>query len=278
MCGRYALDLSLQDLFSAFQFGPEVLELIGPEPQLPFYNRAPSDVKPGRPPVVRSAPVIHQRIGHAALEEMTWRLIPRWSRGQFTSYSTINAKAETITESRMYQGPWFDQQRCLIPCTGVIEWQARDGKTKQPYHIGLANHEHSPHDKAQPSPFAMAGLWEASECRNGRIEYSFTILTTTPNECFAPLHHRMPVIIEPAQYQRWLETDARDAWQLCQPSSLPMQAYPIGRGVNNPAADAPELLALLDPNAEPPAATKKTNKKQRGQSAPDPDDPRLPLF
>jgi putative SOS response-associated peptidase YedK len=285
MCGRYALDLSLQDLFSAFQFGPDLLDLIGPEPKLPFYNQAPSDIKPQRPPVVRQAPVIHLREGHPALELLTWRLIPRWSRGQFTSYSTINAKSETITESRMYQGPWFDNQRCLIPCTGVIEWQQREGRAKQPHQICVEDHQASSQDRALPEtasarsiPFAMAGLWEASECRNGHTEYSFTILTTQPNDCFAPLHHRMPVIIPPTQYERWLHTNADDAWQLCQPSSLPMRAYPIGRGVNNPAADGPELLALVDPNAEPSPPTQPNKKKHARKAAADPDDPRLPLF
>jgi putative SOS response-associated peptidase YedK len=75
-------------------------------------------------------------------------------------------------------------------------------------------------------PFAIAGLWE----RRGEIE-SCTLLTTCPNELCAPLHDRMPVILSPADYDRWLDPDVTDAAEV-QPLLDP---YPADDMVAEPA-------------------------------------------
>lgn len=246
MCGRYTLDVHLNALLAALKQVPEEIQCIG-EITLPRYNIAPTDVRPRHPPVIRTAPVLYLRDQQARLEALIWRLIPRWSHGQLTNYSTINAKQETITSSKMYQGPWLDGQRCLVPTTGVIEWQATGNGPKQPYLISL-NAEQS--KQTQSSVFCMAGIWEASSHSNGRTEYSFSILTTTPNDSFLPIHDRMPVILAPEQYTDWLHTTPEHALAMCQPYPKPMQVTAIGRAVNNPNASGPELLQPLQQNTK----------------------------
>lgn len=236
MCGRYAIDADIEALIAAFHIAPD---RIGPIGALPRYNQSPTDIRPGAPPVVRTAPVIRQVEQDRRLDELIWRFIPRWSHGDFARYSTINAKSETVHQSGMYKAAWHDSQRCLVPVTGVIEWQVQEHGPKQPYHLQME----------KGGIFALAGLWEHSVHKNGHCEESFTILTTEANHSFAPIHARMPVIIHPYNYEDWLNCDPETAKAYCLPyEQQPMKAMPIGRGINNPHADSPELLATIDLN------------------------------
>jgi len=239
MCGRYTLESDIEHLVAAFKLVPD--QAHGAHVSLPRYNQAPTDLRPHAPPIVRRAPLVRLHEGQPHLEEMVGRRIPRWNHGEFARYNTINAKSETVDDSRMYQGPWRDSQRCLIPATGIVEWQAIPGRSKQAFHIQLTDHR----------LFAMAGLWEVSNRRNGHKEYSFTILTTEANAAFAPVHGRMPVIIDPTDYDEWLRGSPEQAAGLCRPyTTRAMQATAIGRGINNPSANAPDLLRAIELNAE----------------------------
>jgi putative SOS response-associated peptidase YedK len=93
----------------------------------------------------------------------------------------------------------FRQRRCLIPATGFYEW-VRLGKRKQPYHIRLKGGE----------PFAFAGLWERWQEPGGEPIDSCAIITTEANEPMRPLHNRMPVILDPGDYDPWLDPKFRE--------------------------------------------------------------------
>ena len=104
----------------------------------------------------------------------------------------INARAETLTEKPSFRKA-YQQRRCLIPATGFFEWQTTE-TGKQAYHI------HQP-DNAL---FAFAGLWEHWEHQQETV-YSCTIITTAANHKIAAVHDRMPFIITPDFYNRWLD-------------------------------------------------------------------------
>jgi putative SOS response-associated peptidase YedK len=97
----------------------------------------------------------------------------------------------------------FGRRRCLVPVDNFFyEWQKIGPKEKQPYAIGLADR----------SIMALAGLWEVWRSPAGETVRSFTIVTTTPNELCAPIHSRMPVVLEPTTWPLWLgEEPARAA-------------------------------------------------------------------
>jgi len=153
-----------------------------------------------------------------------WGLIPSWAKDRKISSHLINARAETLTEKPSFKNA-YQHRRCLIPATGFFEWQSTEAG-KQPYHI------HQP-DQAL---FAFAGVWEHWEHDQESV-YSCTIITTVANDKIAPIHDRMPVIITPDDYDRWLTkkttvvemTDflAIDAYRT-------MQITPISTRVNNP--------------------------------------------
>jgi putative SOS response-associated peptidase YedK len=64
-----------------------------------------------------------------------------------------------------------------------------------PYAIALRSGE----------PYAFAGLWESWKPKDAEPLETFTIITTDPNAVTEKLHDRMPVILEPADYNRWLD-------------------------------------------------------------------------
>jgi putative SOS response-associated peptidase YedK len=127
-------------------------------------------------------------------------------------------------------------RRCLIPADGFYEWK-KIGKQKQPYFI------RRPDDK----PFAFAGLWERWTDPEGRPLETCTILTTDANELLRPLHIRMPVIVEPADYTAWLDPSQTDPDRLrtlfASLTADQLVTSPVSTIVNSPANDDPRCLS-----------------------------------
>ncbi|HET6518666.1 MAG TPA: SOS response-associated peptidase [Geminicoccaceae bacterium] len=220
MCGRYTLATPVDDLQRRFGFAER--------PNLaPSYNIAPT----------QAAPVIRRwaAAGGRELAILRWGLVPAWSEGPDGRFSMINARAETVATKPAYRAA-FRQRRCLVPADGFYEWQKRDGR-KQPYFIRLRSGE----------PMAFAGLWERWTSHTGQdaIE-SFTIVVTDANELVRPIHDRMPVILAPEDYDRWLDPgvpDGRALLRPCPPAWL--EAYPVGTRVNSPGTNDARLLEPL---------------------------------
>lgn len=181
MCGRYYRRSDKQRLAEAFRTGlPTTFEI------LPAWNVCPQSMQP----IVR----LNDETQERELAQLRWGFIPFWAKDAKIAYTTINAKSETVATSAMFREA-LKRRRCLVPADGFFEWQKLDAKNKQPWAIGLAN----------DAPFAFAGLWERwkDKVTQQPLE-TFTILTTEPNELTAPIHNRMPVILAPRDYERWL--------------------------------------------------------------------------
>lgn len=222
MCGRYYRRSDKQKIAEAFRTGvPTTFEI------LPSYNVAPQTFQP----VVVLNPDTLER----ELYQMRWGLVPFWARESKIGYSTINAKAETLATSPAFREP-FRSRRCLIPVDGFFEWQTLTSKLKQPYAVSLSS----------GAMFALAGLWDTWKQKGiGAILSTFTIITTDPNELMEPFHNRMPVILSPADYDRWLMP--------ADPSHLPvdllrpfpedkMKTWKVSTAVGNVRNDQPELI------------------------------------
>ena len=133
----------------------------------------------------------------------------------------------------------FKRHRCLIPASGFYEWQQTNGK--QPYNIRMKDGH----------PMAFAGLWEHWEKEEELIE-SCTIVVTDGNELMQPIHNRMPVILNPKDYDLWLDPEVSDKNHLL-PLLIPYQgkdleAYPVSKLVNTPKNNRPEILNRLPGN------------------------------
>ena len=216
MCGRYTLKSPVSELAERFDIEEP------PSSITPSYNIAPTQ---------QVATVIAEN-GKRKLEMLHWGLIPSWAKDPEIGNRMINARAETVAEKPSYRKA-FQERRCLILADGFYEWQKTDNG-KQPFYIRMQDE----------SPFAFAGLWES--WRNGREIRSCTIITTAPNELAAPIHNRMPVILDPEDYEMWLDPDFDERDPLTSllkpyPADV-MEAYPVSRRVNKPSNNEPGVI------------------------------------
>jgi putative SOS response-associated peptidase YedK len=225
MCGRYRISREPAQIAGEFH-------IKGPLPNFqPRWNAAPTD----KHPVV----LLEGDPKARHLEPLRWGLIPFWAKDAKIGYSTINAMAESIQTRPAFKEA-FQSRRCIVPADGFYEWKKLGPKEKQPYHIGMAD----------GSLFAFAGLWERwRDKASGETVRSFTIVTTTPNDVCAPIHDRMPVILEPANYGKWLGEEPTDPMRLLMmlkpyPAEA-MTAYPIGQRVGNVKNDDAGLIEPL---------------------------------
>ena len=135
------------------------------------------------------------------LSELRWGLVPSWAKDPKAGDRMINARAESLADKPAYERA-FRRHRCLVPADGFYEWQRR-GSRKQPMFIHRRDGE----------TMAFAGLWAAwrdATDPDGEWLRSCTIVTTDANNTVAPLHDRMPVVLEERDWDRWLDPDAGD--------------------------------------------------------------------
>ena len=222
MCGRFSLIAPGEELADAFDL-PQAPVLA------PRYNIAPTQ------PV--AAVRINPGTGERELSHFHWGLIPFWAKDPSMGGRMINARAETAAEKPAFRAA-FKYRRCLVPANGFYEWQQQNG-SKQPFYVHHGEGE----------LLAFAGLWEHWQGEDGSEIESCTILTTEPNEMMQPLHNRMPVILLPGAYDRWLRREAQDEGELQSllrpaPAGL-LAAEPVTHFVNNPRNEGPECIAPL---------------------------------
>ncbi len=220
MCGRFALVTEKKILEMLYQ-----LEIR--DDFIPRYNIAPSQSI--------SALRLSPAHGKRELADLKWGLVPFWAKDASIGSRMINARSETAAEKPSFRDA-FKKRRLLIPASGFFEWK-KEGGAKQPYYIYQKNGQ----------PFSLAGLWERWEKGEEPLE-SCTILTTGPNTLIASLHDRMPVIISPGDFEKWLDPQTGSAELLHLLKSYPpeeMAAHPVSPAVNKPTKNSPELIEPL---------------------------------
>lgn len=196
----------------------------------PRYNIAPTQLVPT---VLRSPEQNDER----QFQMLRWGLIPSWAKDLAMGARLINARAETAAEKPSFRAA-FRHRRCLVVADGFYEWQRQEGK-KQPFYFRLQDGQ----------PFGFAGLWERWEAPDGETIESCTILTTEANELLRPIHDRMPVILDPKDYDLWLDPGVQKAeplQQLLRPYlAKAMTSYAVSTKVNNPANNTPDCINSL---------------------------------
>ncbi len=222
MCGRYTLKTTPELL--AEQYDIQSLP-----PLQARYNIAPGQ----QVLAVRISPEGLHREGGL----FRWGLIPSWAKDHKMGDRMINARAETVGQKPAFRGP-FRHRRCLVVADGFYEWQ-REGRIKQPFYFQMKD----------GGPFGFAGLWDRWQGPDGKSVESCTLLTTEPNALLGPIHHRMPVIIDPRHYADWLDPEAWNQ-NLLQTLLRPYPAekmigFPVTLRVNNPRNDDPQCLVPL---------------------------------
>jgi len=222
MCGRFVQASPSRAYAELFGLADTELDLP------PRYNVAPSQAVLA----ARMEPTHKTR-----LVPLRWGLVPGWSKGPDARYSMINARAETVHEKPAYRSA-FKYRRCLIPSEGFYEWRSEGGR-KQPWLI----------HRRDRRPFAMAGLWEHWQDPAGNELESCTIIVTQANALIAPIHDRMPVILDPTDWATWLDpanqNPAALGTLLRSYADEQMAAYPVSTRVNRPANEGAALIEPL---------------------------------
>ncbi len=219
MCGRFTLTVDpaeLQDKFGNYTF---------PKKFAPRFNIAPTQ------PVL----AIPNNDKFKA-DFFVWGLIPMWAKDPSIGSRLINARGETVAEKPSFRGS-LKYKRCIVLADGFYEWKAQPGrKSKTPFFIHMKDRK----------PFAFAGLWDIWNSPDGSTIKSCTLITTEPNDLMKMIHDRMPVILHPRDYTKWLDPSPQTPDQLL-PLIKPypaeeMDAYPVSALVNKASNDLPELV------------------------------------
>ncbi len=225
MCGRFALFVGPEDLAKHFGVTIEDMEI---EPR---YNISPT----------QDVPTIRNRSDDGReVARVHWGLIPFWAKDAKIGNRMINARANTAPEKPAFRAA-LKSRRCLIPASGFYEWRATGGTNKQPYYV---------HAK-DGAPLAFAGLWERWRPNENEAPVeSCAILTTDANATMAPIHDRMPVVLEPADYAMWLgevQASADEPRALLRPAPNDrLVAEPVSTAVNSPRHDMPDCVTPLN--------------------------------
>ena len=223
MCCRFLL---LQEHYRA------ILAALGIGAAADFISRY--NIAPGS-----AIPVVRARSGNRSEDleavALRWGLTPAWARSDEPDARLVNARAETLAAKPSFRDA-LRSRRCVIPASGFYEWQT-SGRTKKPWLFR----------QRDESPFGFAGLWESWRTPEGATIESCAVVTSEPNGVMRPIHHRMPVMLAPAQFSAWLDrrndTPAALADLLRPAPDETMSARAVGPHVSNVRHEGSECLA-----------------------------------
>lgn len=230
MCGRFVSSSPPDDI--ARYFGATVDTHAADLPA--NYNVAPTN----------DVMVVYEDGSARMLDTFHWGLVPSWAKDLRIGSRMINARAETVADKGAFKRS-FATRRCIVPVDGFFEWAPVVGhRTKQPYFIHAVDQ----------APLAFAGLWaqwRGEVAGEQVVVRSATIITTSANETMAPVHDRMPVILDASSWAEWLDPAAQDPVQLQRllvpaPPTL-LRLRPVSTQVNSVRNKGPELIQAVEP-------------------------------
>ncbi len=174
----------------------------------------------------------HSETGLYHRSKLIWGLIPYWVKEPGGGRKPINAKSETVANLPTFRSA-YAKRRCIVPIDNFFEWR-KTKPPKQPYAICMKG----------GAPFGLAAIWENwRHPDTGEWVRTFCILTCPANDLVDQIHDRMPVILPPIAYERWLSPLEPDPHDLLVPfPSDPMRMWPVSTRVNSPKNDTPDLL------------------------------------
>src|ERR1700744_2425192 len=176
MCGRFVITSPPAALRQLFGYAEQ--------PNFPpRFNVAPT----------QPVPVVIIENGNRHFRLMRWGFLPAWGKDRRQFSLVINARSETLLEKPAFKNA-IKRRRCLIPADGYYEWHATEQR-KRPYFI----------HRRDGQPVGFAALAETWIGPNGEELDTVAIVTAAASPDLAPLHHRVPVTIAPADFDRWLD-------------------------------------------------------------------------
>lgn len=220
MCGRMAITLPHDAMAQLFGAAPA-----NDLPEVPEFNVCPTtDVA-----VVTAGP------GGRVYRAMRWGFLPQWYKAPNDGPLLINARSETVAEKPAFRAA-VRERRCLVPCAGFYEWKREAGRTPLPWFVA----------RADGRPLVLGGVWQDWGEGEGR-RAAFAIVTTAANAAMAPVHDRLPLVIEEADWPLWLGEAGHGAARLMRPADEGVLAlHRVGTEVNSNRAKGPGLILPVE--------------------------------
>lgn len=237
MCGRFVESRPVEDLVETFAIDevdlpPELAEArwnIAPQATiLAVSTRQPHGGLPAR----------------RRLTAYRWGLVPSWAKDPSFGARAFNARADAIEERPAFRAA-VAKRRCLIPADAFYEWKKEPSRStskrpsRQPWCFRPAD----------GGVMAFAGLWEAWRPRvDEEAEWllTCTIVTTEANTDVAPIHSRMPAVLEPEAWDEWLSPEPlapAELRELLRPARTGyLEGFPVSPDVNDARAEGARLI------------------------------------
>lgn len=224
MCGRFSLQATAEEVELFFN-----LDEVDPRLLVPRYNISPTQ------PVA----VVRNALSDAGRElvAMRWGFWPSWLKDPAKFPLLINARADGVATKNSFRNA-FRRRRCLVPASGFYEWKATGKGPKQPFWI-------APPKASNSRIIAFAGIWETWLGADGSEVDTVAIITTGANAALNTIHHRMPVILSPIQFDAWMSTEAAkpELLQMLVPADdRLLDAVPVSPRVNSARNEGPDLI------------------------------------
>jgi putative SOS response-associated peptidase YedK len=240
MCGRYSLTAGPEEL-------GEFFALADVDDFPPRYNIAPTQ------PILLVLASGPREAGSNLPDRQAmlarWGLIPAWAKNTADMPLNINARSETAAEKASFKTA-MRHRRVLVPASGFYEWRRGANRQPQPYWMR----------PRQGGIVAFGGLMETYAEPGGSEIDTAAILTTAASADIAPIHDRMPVVIQPRDFDSWLNCrtqEPRDVAHLMRaPEEGFFEAIPVSDKVNKVANIGPDLQERADIAAAEPAGQK----------------------
>jgi putative SOS response-associated peptidase YedK len=226
MCGRYALTLPPEAVRAYFGYVDQ--------PNFPArYNIAPT----------QAVPVITGAGGERRFSLMRWGFLPGWVKDPKDFPLVINVRSETAREKPSFRNA-LARRRCLMPADGFYEWR-REGKENRAFLFR----------RPDRGPFAFAAIHETWSGADGSEIDTVALMNTGANRLMSAIHHRCPIILDPADFDRWLDPGSRldDLSALFAPPAEDLlEMVRVGALVNKASNDGPQLQEPPGSEADPP--------------------------
>lgn len=185
---------------------------------------SPAEAFPGYlAPILRES---RETVGDVECLNAVFGMVPHWADMKLAR-QTYNARTETVASKASFRNAWKRNQFCIIPAENFYEPSYETGK---PVRWRIAH--------AEQRPLSIAGIWEWKA--NGPddlpvISFSMLTINADGHAVMSRFHKpgdekRMLVLLDPDQYQPWLEGALVNDPQVYQPypaEKLVTEAAPL---------------------------------------------------
>ncbi len=247
MCGRFALTATPEELI-------ELFGLLESEDFPARFNIAPT-----QPIMVvvagdRAAPGSNLPERKAVL--VRWGFMPGWVKDPRDFPLLINARAESAIEKASFRAA-MRHRRVLVPASGFYEWHRPPKGSREPSQAYWVR-------PRKGGIVAFAGLMETWSSADGSEVDTAAILTTAANASIRQIHDRMPVVIQPEDFTRWLDCKTQEPREVANLFAPVAEDYfetiPVSDKVNKVANTGPDIQDAVAPRIVADAQPKGTSK------------------